>query len=244
LAGQKSLGFARRLVAQEPNSKNFVMTEDSVINLSILVAEGEVRCESKAVYSPNGAILSSRLTIGLGGGEKPLAEVVGEIKDGTLKYAIDVADRHKEVAKPLPDEGPVLASGVVPWLAHQRDLPLGRPIFFSLFDPSRLEFRPASLTIVDVTAQAEEKKVYKLGLYLDPAQTEIWVDADGRVISQKASGVEFGLEAINVPSQLEAAKKALSSPPKPGIFTRVPRVLLDMIVSQGVGALWPEGTGE
>jgi hypothetical protein len=239
VAGQKKLGYARWKTTLDEKTHNLALTEDSVIKLSVLVAEGEVRCQSQAVFSPSGAILSSRLVIGLGSGEKPLAEAVGQIQDGRLAYKISVGSHVREASKPLPADGPFLISGVVPWLAHQRDLPLGRPIFFSLFDPSRLEFRPASLTVIDVTGQAEETKLYKLALFLDPAQTEIWVSQSGRVIAQKASGVDFGLEAIDDSNERAAAQKALDSPPKPGFLGRVPRVLLDMIVSQGVGAMWP-----
>ncbi|MDR0547909.1 MAG: hypothetical protein LBI10_00625 [Deltaproteobacteria bacterium] len=240
MAGQKNLGYARREVALAPDKKNLTLTEDFVINLSVLVAEGEIRCQSKAEFTSKGDFLSSRLGLGLGLGAKPLAEVRSEVKDGQLTYWIEVGDKRRTAAKPVPETGPIMISGLLPWLARQRDLPLGRPIFFSLFDPSRLEFRPASLTIIDVTAQAVEKKVYKLAVFLDPFQTEIWIDADGKVLSQKSTDLEFGVVAIENPQVLTEAKNILGSPPKPGFLNHLPKVLLDMIVSQGVGALWPE----
>ncbi|MDR2140629.1 MAG: hypothetical protein LBR11_02370 [Deltaproteobacteria bacterium] len=241
-AGQKSLGYARRQVIVDERSKSLSLIEDSLINLSLLVTEGEIRSQSKITFSAGGALESASMIIGLGPGEKPLAEMTGQVQDGQLRYLVSVGDHRREVVRPVPEVGPLLISAVIPWLARQRDLPLGRPIFFNLFDPSRLEFRPASLTIIDVTAQAEEKKVYKLALYLDPAQTEIWIDADGRVLSQKATGLDFGQEVINDPRILETAKTALSAPAQPGILQHIPRALLDAVINQGVGSLWPGET--
>jgi hypothetical protein len=244
MAGQKSLGFARRDVALVPGSGHLLMTEDFSVNLNVYVATGEIRCKSTAEFAENGAILKARLDIGLGLKDGPLAFAEGEIKDGKLAYKISVGGKVRSAEAPIPEEGPILATGVIPWLARQRDLPLGRPVFFNLFDPSRLEFTPANLTVIDVSPQAAEKKTYKLSLNIEPATTEIWIDADGRVLSQKASGLDFGLDAIDNPRVLEEAKKALDAPPKPGFLGKVPKVLLDMIVSQGVGSMWPEAAGE
>ncbi|MDR1608140.1 MAG: hypothetical protein LBT38_07000 [Deltaproteobacteria bacterium] len=240
VAGQKTLGFSKRLVTLDQNTKNLTLTEDTVINLSLLITEGEIRCRSTAVFSSSGPLLSSRLTIDLLADGKPLADVTSSIKDGQLHYRFQIGQNIREITKPIPESGPILISGLIPWLARQRDLPLGRPIFFSLFDPSKLEFRPASLTIIDVSSQAAEKKVYKLALFMDPDQTDIWVQADGQVISQKATGLKFGIDVLTDPNRQKEAQLALAAPPKPGILKHVPRALLDMIINQGVGALWPD----
>ncbi|MDR1578088.1 MAG: hypothetical protein LBT86_07675 [Deltaproteobacteria bacterium] len=240
VAGKKQLGFARRLVTLDAQTKNTTLSEDSLINLNVVIAEGEIRCRSTAVFNSSGGLLSSKLTIDLGQGGKPLADVAGRIEAGELKYRFQIGERVREVTKPIPETGPILLSGLIPWLARQRELPLGRPIFFSLFDPAKLDFRPASLTIIEVTNQAEEKKVYKLALLLDPDQTEIWINADGQVLSQKASGLEFGLDVLTNPRLTEQAKAALDAPPKPTLLQHIPQAFLDMIINQGVGALWPE----
>ncbi|MDR1395880.1 MAG: hypothetical protein LBK52_06910 [Deltaproteobacteria bacterium] len=238
-AGQKSLGFARRAVTVEEGTKNLVLTEDALIQFQLAIIEGEIRPHAEAVFSPGGTILRSRLTIALGPGEKPLADIESRIENGVLDYRFSLGTLSRVIQKQIPEEGPILISGLIPWLAHQRELPLGRPIFFNIFDPARLEFRPASLTIIDVTAQSEEKKVYKLALFVDPYQTEIWINADGHLVSQRASGLDIGPDLITQPDFLAQAKAKLDSPYKPGIFDHIPKNFLESIISQGVGSLWP-----
>ncbi|MDR1870607.1 MAG: hypothetical protein LBS60_01555 [Deltaproteobacteria bacterium] len=244
MAGTKTLGYAQRAVTLEEKTGNLTLNEITVINLSVIVADGEVRCFSQATFDKNGSILSASLTIGLDPSSSPIAQVTGEVAKGELTYRIIAGGSVREVKRPIPESGPILISGLVPWLAHQQDLPLGRPIFFNIFDPSRLEFRPASLTIIDVTPQAVETKVYKLALLIDPSLTEIWVEATGQVQSQKAEGVDFGLEVLKNPEMIKEATAVVKAPAKPGFLGLIPKAFLDMVIKQGVGAIWPEETGK
>jgi hypothetical protein len=239
VAGQAKLGYVRRQVTREEGTKNLILTEEAVINISLAVAKGEVRPYSRAVFAPNGAILESALNLTLKPGERPLAEVIGRIENGQLHYKFNVGTTAREMTLPVPEEGPILISGLIPWLAHQRDLPLGRPIFFNIFDTSSLDFRPASLTIIDVTAQDVEKKIYKLAVLIDPNQTELWIDADGHMLNQRVAGLDAGLDLLTNPASVETAKKALNAPPKPGFLQHIPQGILDMLINQGVGTLWP-----
>jgi hypothetical protein len=239
VAGQNNLGFAKRQVSAVEGTKNLVLTEDFLLNINLAITKGEIRPNSKAVFAPNGSLLESYLTVSLDPAKKPQVLVESRIIDGQLNYKHDIFGSVKELKLPVPEVGPVLISGVIPWLAHQSDLPLGRPIFFNIFDPARLDFRPASLTIVDVTAQDVEKKIYKLGLYIDPMLTEFWIDADGHLMTLRAGGMEAGLDRLSSPASIEAAMAAMAAPPQPGLLNNIPQVFLDLIVNQGLGSLWP-----
>jgi hypothetical protein len=202
--GRTSMGYARREIKTEPKSKETTIMEDSVINLSFAGQPFLFKTSSQTVFSDDGNLISAIFSLPLGhlGGQ---AKAV--VEDRTLKCQISIAGVLHEAEVGLPPSGPILVSGLIPWLAHQSNVPLGRPIGLSLLDPVSMTFKPAELTVEDATDIADELGIFKLTLHFMGTENSEWVDAHGQLLRQYNPGFEIGLYLSNDEQALEIDKE-------------------------------------
>ena len=205
-AGHTSLGFARRAVKEDHKAGLTAISEESVLKVSFAGQPLALKTVSETVFGADGRPVSAVFSLPFGnlGGE---ARAVVEGQD--LVCRITAAGQTHEARVPLPPAGPVLVSGVVPWLAHQRNVPMGRPIGLSLLDPLSMEFKPADLTVEDVTEMSDELGVYKLTLRFMGGENVEWINAEGRLIRQLNTGLGIGLTVLNE-AQFEVARTELA----------------------------------
>jgi hypothetical protein len=152
----------------------------------------ELRLRSEATYGPDGRLRSAVFTVpGLEG-----ASAEARVADGFLDFTASLGTLSRKVSLRLPGDGPVLVSGVVPWLSRQREVPLGKVMFVRVFDPVNMEFETARLLVEDDTEASEEIQVFKVSLTLPAGATTEWLDANGRLIRQRMDRLQAGLDLL------------------------------------------------
>jgi hypothetical protein len=213
--GGKGMGFSRRQVAAGAPDQGFTVAEDSLVRLALpglgpAGAPPELRLRSEASYEPDGRLRSASFTLpGLEG-----ASAEARSNGGFLDFTASMGTLSRKVSLKLPSEGPILISGVVPWLSRQREVPLGKVLHVSVFDPANMQFQSAQLTVEDDTPAADEVQVFKVTLTLPAGVTTEWLDANGRLLRQRVDSLEAGLELIlEGDPALAEAEAALSAPP-------------------------------
>jgi hypothetical protein len=204
-AGQTSLGYAHRAVKEDPQSGLTTLSEESVLKVSFAGQPLTLKTVSETVFGADGRPVSAVFSLPFGnlGGE---ARAVVEGQE--LVCRITVSGQTHEARAALPPAGPVLVSGVVPWLAHQRNVPMGRPIGLSLLDPLSMEFKPANLIVENVTEMSDEREIYKLTLRFMGGENAEWINSEGRLIRQLNPGLGIGLNVLGE-SQFEVARAEL-----------------------------------
>jgi hypothetical protein len=135
----------------------------------------------------------------------------------------------REKRLPLPPEGPVLVSGVVPWLSRQREVPLGKVLLVSLLDFSSMEFRQAELTVTDDTAESSEVQLYKVLIRTPGGDATEWLDANGHVTRQSIQSLQVDLLLMATQEEIGEARAALSAPVAKIPMEALPESLLERI---------------
>ncbi|MDR2612739.1 MAG: hypothetical protein LBG06_07925 [Deltaproteobacteria bacterium] len=192
--GGRDMGFSRREVDAGAPDQGFSITEESLVRLALPLgaAGGELRLRSEASYGPDGRLREAEFTApGI-----PGASARARVADGFLDFTASFGSLSRKVSLKLPPEGPVLISGVVPWLSRQREIPLGKVLHVRVFDPVRMGFETARLTVEDFTEAADEVQVYKVELALPEGGTTEWLDANGRMLRQRMDRYQAWLELI------------------------------------------------
>ena len=210
--GELPVGWAKREVATNPDEGDVSVKEETLFELGLGDQGLRVKTFSTTVFDNRGRLVSAEFNVPLGSRS---ASAEAFVQDGRLNCKLSVGDTVREASLELPPNGPVVVSGVVPWLGRQRDLPLGRPMEIKLLDPVGLGFEPALLTIEDDTAQSEEIQTWKLTLRFKSAESVEWVDSDGFLVRQRNPSLEASLNLIAGAEAIEEAKKALSSSTSP-----------------------------
>ncbi|MDR2387283.1 MAG: hypothetical protein LBE80_06840 [Deltaproteobacteria bacterium] len=210
--GRSSMGLARRTVKLDPKNNLTTLSEASVLNLTFSGLPIKIKTESEIVFDQEGRLVSADFSLPMG----PLSGQAQATVDGqTLKMELSLAGKTHAAQAPMPPTGPVLVSGLIPWLAHQRNIPMGRPIGLSLLDPLSMTFKPAQLTIEDVTEMVDELQVFKVSLTFMGSENSEWIDSQGKLLRQFNPGLEIGLVAVR-DNQVEQIRpqleKALAEP--------------------------------
>ncbi|MDR2300490.1 MAG: hypothetical protein LBF38_00345 [Deltaproteobacteria bacterium] len=210
--GRSSMGFARRTIKVDPRDNLTSLSEASVLNLTFSGLPLKIKTESDIVFDQDGRLVSAVFSL-------PMGPVSGQAKatvEGqTIKMELTMAGTTHVAEAPMPPTGPVLVSGLIPWLAHQRNIPMGRPIGLSLLDPISMTFKPGQLTVEDVTEMDDELQVFKITLVFMGGESSEWINSQGKLLRQFNPNLEIGLIAVRdrevetVRSQIE---KALSEP--------------------------------
>ncbi|MDR1040088.1 MAG: hypothetical protein LBR80_07975 [Deltaproteobacteria bacterium] len=171
----------------------------------------ELRLRSEATYGPDGRLRSALFTVpGLEG-----ASAEAKVSEGSLDFTASLGSLSRKVSLKLPSDGPVLVSGVVPWLSRQREVPLGKVLYVRVFDPVNMDFETARLTVEDDTEASEEVQVFKVTLTMDAGSTTEWLDANGRLLRQRMDRFQAGLDLIGEGDSARAeAEGRLDSPPE------------------------------
>jgi hypothetical protein len=209
--GGQPVGWARRAVDIDADGGRTVLSEETVLELSPGLGTIKVKTISSTVFDDRGRLVSAEFRVPLGDSE---ASATARAVGSRLECRLAIGERVKEASLRLPPSGPVVVSGVVPWLGHQRDLPMGRPLAVDLLDPVAMSFKPAELTIEDDTAEAEEIQTFKLTLRFMSAESVERVDSTGLLVSQYNPALESGLTLAG-DEEAEAARAALAAPPTP-----------------------------
>ncbi|MDR3153124.1 MAG: hypothetical protein LBW85_02350 [Deltaproteobacteria bacterium] len=211
-AGGKDMGYARRAVAAGAPDQGFSITEESLVRLSLPgLPQGELRLRSESSYGPDGRLREAEFTVpGLSG-----ALARAQAADGFLDFSLSLGTLSRKVTLKLPGDGPVLVSGVVPWLSRQREVPLGKVLYVRVFDPVNMGFETARLTVEDDTRASEEIRVFKVTLALPAGTTVEWLDANGRLLRQSVERFQAGLTRIpdNDAEAIAKAEDELSRAP-------------------------------
>jgi hypothetical protein len=203
--GQTPMGHARRDVKTEPETGRTTVSEESVLDLNFSGGPFRVRTSSQTVFGRDGKLSSAVFTLPLGDLE---GQASAEVEGGFINCRLTLAGQIREARAPLPQAGPILVSGLIPWLSRQRDVPVGRVIGLSILDPVSMAFKPAELIVEDATTISEELTVYKLTLKFMGAENLEWVDSRGLVLRQFNPGLEIGLSLIR-PEDSENARQEL-----------------------------------
>jgi hypothetical protein len=204
--GRNNIGYARRAIKTNRKTDITYFSEESVVNLTFSGQPFLLKTSSETVFDRDGRLISAVFNLPLGGlSGRAKATVIGEV----LKCELDVAGQLHEAQVPIPPTGPVLVSGVVPWLAHQSSIPLGRPIGLSLLDPVSMTYKPAELIVEDATTMSDELEIFKLTLKFMGTENIEWIDSQGRLLSQFNPGLEVGLELIRDATKIDEVSKEL-----------------------------------
>jgi hypothetical protein len=210
------MGWAKRSVTKGPAEGLMTISEETLLKLNVLDEEQYVRTFSKTVFDDRGRLVSADFTVPLGAVS---ASATAKVEAQRLKCSITLGEKVKEIDISAPDSGPLLVSGVIPWLGHQRDVPIGRPLGLTLYDPVGMEFKPAELTIEDVTEAASEVQSFKLTLKFLSSESVEWIESDGRLTRQLNPALEAGLSLLYTENEIEKAKIALDNAPADGEIT-------------------------
>jgi hypothetical protein len=231
--GGRGMGYSHREVEAGGPDQGFTIKEDSLVRLDIpglagLMGGGpapsapppaggapaasvpEIRLKSEASYGPDGRLRDATFTVpGLEG-----ASAEARCSDGFLDFTASLGSLSRKVSLKLPPEGPVLVSGVVPWLSRQREVPLGKVLYVRVFDPVNMEFETAQLMVEDDTEASEEVQVFKVTLTLPAGVTTEWLDANGRLVRQRMERFQAGLDIIRPGDRTAGTARAeLGKPP-------------------------------
>jgi hypothetical protein len=195
--GVTSMGFAHRLVKVDPVTERTTVSERSALNLSFSGLTVKIRSDSETVFDRDGRLVSAAFSLPLGNfGGTATAMATATVDGQTIRCRLRVGDQTHEAQAPMPAAGPVLVSGLIPWLSHQRNVPMGRPIGLSLLDPVSMAFNPAELIIEDATDMSDELQVFRLTLRFMGNESLEWVNAQGNLLRQYNPGLEIDLYAI------------------------------------------------
>jgi hypothetical protein len=243
-AGGRELGYAHRVVRAGGPESGFTVDEQSALSLPIPGLPGPVRLDSKSAFEADGRLAWTSFTVpGLPGA---FARVDSLPPTATLRVTVGFRGRQLTRDLPLPPEGPVLPSGVSPWLSRQKEAPMGKVMLVSLlsFSPLRLahadlafELERAELTVEEVTEGSDEIRVFKVTVRSASWESSEWVDANGRLLRQSVRGQPGGLTLLEAEGPRALAKAALAVPPPPIPLEGFPPGVLDAIADlmQGPG---------
>jgi hypothetical protein len=211
--GVRRIGQARREVRNDYDGDRLSVFEESAFSIPAGSGAISVLTHSETVFDRDGRLLSADFSIPLGFSQ---AEAKAVVSGGRLSCVISLGDLSREAEVTIPPNGPILVSGLVPWLARQRDIPLGRPLGLELLDPVSMTFRPADLVIEDATEAADELEIYRLTLRFMDSETVELINSEGRRLEERnpAMDLRFTYIASEVSARAaaESLKKAQESP--------------------------------
>jgi hypothetical protein len=210
--GRSSMGYARRTVKLDPQNKLTTLSEASALNLTFSGLPLKIKTESDIVFDQDGRLVSAFFSLPMG---NLSGQAKATVEGQTLKMELTMGETTHQAQVPMPPTGPVLVSGLIPWLAHQRNIPLGRPIGLSLLDPISMTFKAAQLTVEDTTEMSDELQIFKITLIFMGNESSEWINAQGQLRRQFNPGLEIGL-TLQEGARAEAARleleKALAEP--------------------------------
>jgi hypothetical protein len=233
-AGSKDLGFARRTVSASGPERGFEVAEESAVELPIPGLSVTLRVRSVSRYGADGRLASAVFTLE----NPPGAEARAVVNEGagTLECSVALGGLKREKSLPLPREGPILVSGVVPWLSRQSEAPLGRAMFARVLDLASLEFEEAQLTVTDDTAESVEVQVFRVAVQTRAGEAAEWVEGGGRILGVTLAGSGMALRLLEAEDAAARAKEALARPPEALPLDSLPEGALEMIDSLLPGA--------
>jgi hypothetical protein len=209
--GNKPMGWAKRKVFDGPAEGLVTILEESLLKLTLMGSEQNIRTISETVFDERGRLISADFTVPLG---SLSAGASAKVESDRLFSTVSFGEQSRTVDLSVPDNGPLLVSALLPWLGHQRDLPLGRPLGVTLFDPLSSEFKSAQLIIEDASSIDSEIQTFKLTLKFLSSENVMWIDADGRLVKQLNASLQAGLSLLYDEQQISQARKALSETTK------------------------------
>ncbi|MDR2460096.1 MAG: hypothetical protein LBE38_04845 [Deltaproteobacteria bacterium] len=196
--GGNDMGFSHRVVEAPSNDGSLKITEDSLINLNLAGLSYNLRVRSNMSFGPDGRPISAEFTIpGFS-----LAKAEAKLEGGNLNFKASLGPLQREVNLPAPPEGPVLISGVVPWLSHQ-EIPLGKVLLVSIFDPMNMRFTTGELMVTDDSRASDEVQVFKVTIKVQGTETTEWLDATGRLFRQRMDRMDAGLDLIREEGEMK-----------------------------------------
>jgi hypothetical protein len=225
--GTKKLGYTRREVSIPGLEQPFSIKEDSLITLPVPGLKGALLLKSESHYKPDGRLISTAMSLAnLEGAE---ARAVVDEAQGLLRCSLKFGDITREKAIPLPKEGPLLVSGVVPWLSRQREVPLGKVLFVQILDFTKMEFQGAELTVTDETAESSEVQLFKVAIKTQAGEAAEWMDGNGHLTRQNLSGMEMSLSLLISQEEIDLAKKELAAPVAAIPMGRIPQTVIKLL---------------
>jgi hypothetical protein len=205
--GVKAVGWAKRVISRNTGQNSLTMSEETLLDLTLGQSSLRFRTDSETTFDTGGRLTQAVFSIPLGGS---LAQAKAAVERERLVCELSFGDQSRRAEVPLPPAGPILVSGLVPWLSHQREIPLGRPLGLELLDPVSLTFKPAELVIEDVTEPSDELEVYKLTLRFMGAENVEWLDSEGKLLRQRNPGLDMDLFLLEGDDLITEAQLALS----------------------------------
>jgi hypothetical protein len=203
--GRTSMGFARREIRTDPQSQRSTLSEASVLNLTFAGQPVRIKTISETTFDQEGRLISASFSLPFG---SLSGQATAVVEGQAIKCQLKIGETIHEAQAPMPPTGPILVSGLVPWLARQHNIPIGRPIGLSLLDPVSMAFNPAELIVEDDTQMSDELQVFKLTLRFMGSENIEWVDSQGQLVRQFNPALEIGLARINA-AQSETARALL-----------------------------------
>ncbi|MDR3204789.1 MAG: hypothetical protein LBV23_08605 [Deltaproteobacteria bacterium] len=199
--GNKVIGHSLRIITLGPDAGRFNVEERTLITITLAMAPQIVKMISKSSYDDQGRLIEAEIALPFAqGSAKASAKVIGD----KVKCSLSFNQKERNLELALPKEGPVVASGLIPWLSHQNQLPLGRPLTLSLLDLSTISFSQAQLIVEDVTEESDEVQRYKLTLNFKSSESQEWIEANGRILRHYEPGL--GVNLILETNELEIIK--------------------------------------
>jgi hypothetical protein len=205
--GNSRTGWARREIRTDPDTLRVTFFEETVLNLKLGPFSFPLITKSEAVFSQDGRLVSADFVIPVGGETAAARAMV--VRD-RLVCRVSLGETARQAEVPLPPSGPILVSGIGPWLSRQRDLPMGRPLGLELLDPVSMTFKPATLTIEDATVASDERDVYKLTLNFMGAENVDEINSDGRLLRHYNPLLEMSLEFLQDEPSVDVARREMA----------------------------------
>jgi hypothetical protein len=225
--GNRNLGYTKRVVNAPGLESAFYIREESIITLPVPGLIDNILLRSESHYKPDGRLISTAMSLAnLQGAE---AKAIVNEKTGLLDCSFRFGDISRSKSIPLPKEGPILVSGVVPWLSRQSEVPLGKVLFVELLDFSKMEFEPSELTVTDETAESSEIQLFKVAIKTPAGEAAEWMDANGHMTRQDLSGLEMSLTLLLSQKEIDLAKESLDRELPPIPYDRIPNSLITLL---------------
>ncbi|MDR2198281.1 MAG: hypothetical protein LBR53_02280 [Deltaproteobacteria bacterium] len=207
--GKRPLGYMKRTIRTEGPEKGFSVLEDSALEIPVPGFKGGARVSSVSAYRADGRLESASFALLNVPGS--VARARADHAAGTMECELVLGAFARKKSLPLPTAGPILVSAVVPWLSRQNELPLGKVLLAPVLDYRTMDFQTAELAVQDVTAEADELRIFEVIVKTPAGEFAERVDANGRLLLQELSGLEASYIQPEDAVRLDLAEKALSA---------------------------------
>jgi hypothetical protein len=204
--GSQNLGHTRRVALVGAPEDNFAIVEDTAISLDLPGLKGNALLHSHSLYGPDGRVIEATFT----SPNLSPAKIAARVRGGFLIYSLELGTSRREFTLRVPPEGPILLSGLVPWLSRQRELPLGKVLLTRILDPVNMSFQTVEVVITDETAASEEIETYKVTARVGGQESSEWMDSLGHLTRLELARLDANLTSIGDEGARAAAENAMA----------------------------------